>query len=214
MIILVIAIIILMTIIIFIITFMIIIIFYHDCTYILTHLTIFISFFEKDAFERLSRLELKGKEDREIARIIIQCCGNESTYNAFYAELAKILCLQHRQYKITFQFIFWDFFKIIIDDSIGSSSREGNSGSSKNSKDKIIMDRKIVNLARMLSSLISCFQLPLSIIKPIEITNAYNSSSTILFLSTLLLALFKEKVFMMIDDESYLGDAFDYYYYY
>ena len=60
------------------------------------------------------------------------------------------------------------------------------------------MDRKVVNLARMLSSLISCFQLPLSIIKPIEITNAYNSSSTILFLSTLLLALFKEKVCMMM----------------
>ena len=201
-----------MTIIIIIIIFTIIIIFYHDCTYTLPHLSIFISFFEKDAFERLSRLELKGKEDREIARIIIQCCGNESTYNAFYAELAKILCLQHRQYKTTFQFIFWDFFKIIIDDSIGSSSRGGNNDSSKNSKDKIIMDRKVVNLARMLSSLISCFQLPLSIIKPIEITNAYNSSSTILFLSTLLLALFKEKVCMMIDDESYGGNVFDYYY--
>ena len=31
-----------------------------------------------DAFERLQRLELKGKQDREVVRVISECCENES----------------------------------------------------------------------------------------------------------------------------------------
>lgn len=133
-----------------------------------------------DAFERLSRLELKGKEDREVARVLAQCCAQERSYNAFYAELAKLLCSQHRQYKITFQFVFWDTFKVMEDEG----DEEGEAA--------ILRERKAVNLARLLASLVCAFQLPLTVIKPIEIASM--SPSTILFLSTLLLAIFKEKV--------------------
>eukprot|EP01036_Dinobryon_divergens_P032648 gene32648-42283_t len=66
-----------------------------------------------DAFERLARLGLKGKEDREMVRVLMECCGQERTYNPFYAELAKMFCTQNRQFKTTFQFAFWDNFKLI-----------------------------------------------------------------------------------------------------
>ena len=136
-----------------------------------------------DAFERLSRLELKGKEDREVARVLAQCCAQERTYNAFYTELAKLLCSQHRQYKITFQFVFWDTFKAMME------SDEEEKGEAA-----ILAERKAVNLARMLSSLICSFQLPLTIIKPIDIADL--NGPMVLFLSTLLLAMFKEKVLL------------------
>uniref|UniRef100_A0A7S3MET0 MI domain-containing protein n=1 Tax=Spumella elongata TaxID=89044 RepID=A0A7S3MET0_9STRA len=134
-----------------------------------------------DAFERLSRLELKGKEDREVARVLAQCCAQERTYNAFYTELAKLLCSQHRQYKITFQFVFWDTFKAMME---SDEEEEGEAA--------ILAERKAVNLARMLSSLICSFQLPLTIIKPIDIADL--NGPMVLFLSTLLLAMFKEKI--------------------
>ena len=50
-----------------------------------------------DAFERLQRLGLKGKQDREVVRVISECCAQEKTYNAFYAELAALLCTHNRQ---------------------------------------------------------------------------------------------------------------------
>jgi nucleolar MIF4G domain-containing protein 1 len=133
-----------------------------------------------DAFERLSRLELKGKEDREVARVLAQCCTQERTYNAFYAELAKLLCAQHRQYKITFQFVFWDAFKAMHE----AEDEEGEAAA--------LAERKAVNLARLMAALICSFHLPLTVIKPIEIGNM--SGNTILFLSTLMLALFKDNV--------------------
>ena len=35
--------------------------------------------FLKDAFERLARLGLKGKEDREMVRVLMECCGRLQT---------------------------------------------------------------------------------------------------------------------------------------
>lgn len=137
-----------------------------------------------DAFERLSRLELKGKEDREVARVLSECCAQEKTYNAFYAELAKLLCSQHRQYKITFQFVFWDLFKTMMDDS--------NDDDEDDISNRQVRERKAVNLARLLASLVCSFHLPLTVIKPVDLTTM--TPSMILFLSTLLLAIFKEKV--------------------
>jgi nucleolar MIF4G domain-containing protein 1 len=60
-----------------------------------------------DAFERLSRLDLKGKQDREVMRVISTCCGHEKTYNPFYAELALVFCNQNRQNRTTLQYVFW-----------------------------------------------------------------------------------------------------------
>jgi len=124
-----------------------------------------------DAFERLTRLELKGKQDREIVRVLTECCSQEKTYNAFYSELASLLCAHNRQFKTTIQFSFWDTFKAFGDD---------------------FSDRRAINLARMLAHLVCTFQLPLSIIKPLDMGDL--SETTILFLATFFMALFSSDV--------------------
>lgn len=129
-----------------------------------------------DAFERLGRLELKGKQDREIVRVIVECCGQEKNYNPFYAELSSLLISQNRQYKTTFQFSFWDFFKILNDD-------ESDDG----------VERKALNLARLLGHLVSKFHLPLAVIKPIDMSNI--NGTIMLLLATFFMSLFSTKVF-------------------
>jgi nucleolar MIF4G domain-containing protein 1 len=122
-----------------------------------------------DAFERLSRLDLKGKQDREIIRVLVECCGQEKNYNAFYAELCSLLCHHNRQYKTTTQFTYWDFFK---------SLQEGT-----------VSDRKVINLARLLSHLVMSFYLPLAIFKPLDMTTVPNNA-VLLFLATFFMSLF------------------------
>ena len=125
-----------------------------------------------DAFERLGKLDFKGKEDREIMRVLVECCGQEKKYNAFYSELAALLCDRNHQYKMTLQFCFWDTFKDIS---------EGRS-----------TDRRAMNLAHFLSHIVLSFHLPLSVIKPIDCSQL--SDSMVLFLATFFLAIFSSKV--------------------
>ena len=66
-----------------------------------------------EAFERLLKLGLKEKQEREIVRVIIHCCGQEGTYNPYYAHLSQKLCSLRHGFKITFQYALWDFFKQI-----------------------------------------------------------------------------------------------------
>ena len=124
-----------------------------------------------DAFERLQRLELKGKQDREVVRVISECCAQEKSYNAFYSELAAMLCHHNRQYKTSIQFIFWDNFKLFEDEVAG---------------------RRIVNLARLLAHLVTAFHLPLAVLKPIDMTDF--NANMMLFLATFFMAIFSAKV--------------------
>ena len=136
-----------------------------------------------DAFERLVGLDLKGKQDREIIRVLIECCAQERAYNPFYAELVELLCSQNRQFKTTVQFAFWDVFKQFDDSSVAHM-------------------RRTTNLARMLSHLVCSFHIPLAIIKPLDISDLREEAKT--FLSTFLAAVFsssiKEDVFQQVFD--------------
>ena len=126
-----------------------------------------------DAFERLARMELKGKEDREIVRVLVECCGQEKTFNKFYAELASLLCAHNRQFKTTLQFSFWDTFKSLDDE-------------------EEISERRTINLSLMMAHLVGEFHLPLSIIKPIDMREL--NERIILFLATFFMALFSGDV--------------------
>lgn len=46
----------------------------------------------EDALEKILRLNLKGAQEREIARVIVECCCQEGSYNPFYAHLAERAC--------------------------------------------------------------------------------------------------------------------------
>lgn len=56
-----------------------------------------------DALEKVLRLNLKGAQEREVARVIIECCCQEASYNPFYAHLAERVC--DRQPKLRFVFV-------------------------------------------------------------------------------------------------------------
>lgn len=127
-----------------------------------------------DAFERLMRLNLKGKSDRDIAVVMLECCIQESQYNPFYAELGKLLCSANRQFKTTFTFLFWDFFKLLA------------------AEDAKMEKRKILNSARLLSDLVATFSIPLSVIKSLEVSDL--NDSLVLYLSTFFMALFTSEV--------------------
>ncbi|KAF1791033.1 Armadillo-type fold [Phytophthora cactorum] len=64
-----------------------------------------------DAYERLLQLHLKEKQEREIVRVLLHCCGQENKFNKYYLVLAEKLCEMDPRYKFTFQLAFWDIFK-------------------------------------------------------------------------------------------------------
>lgn len=64
-----------------------------------------------DAFEKLLRMGLKDKQEREIVHVLMDCCLQEKSFNAFYAVLGEKFCSQDRRFQMTFQFCLWDKFK-------------------------------------------------------------------------------------------------------
>eukprot|EP00041_Stephanoeca_diplocostata_P021587 m.504361 g.504361 ORF g.504361 m.504361 type:complete len:944 (-) comp21859_c0_seq1:276-3107(-) len=64
-----------------------------------------------DAYEKLVRLKLTGKQDREIVRVLVDCCLHEKVYNPYYAILAIQLCRMNHNHKFTLQYSLWDRYK-------------------------------------------------------------------------------------------------------
>ncbi|KAJ8419137.1 hypothetical protein AAFF_G00006360 [Aldrovandia affinis] len=64
-----------------------------------------------DAFEKLLRLGLKDQQEREIVHVLLDCCLQEKTFNAFYAVLGGKFCSYDRRFQMTCQFSLWDKFK-------------------------------------------------------------------------------------------------------
>ncbi|XP_068160210.1 nucleolar MIF4G domain-containing protein 1 isoform X2 [Antennarius striatus] len=52
-----------------------------------------------DAFEKLLRMGLKDKQEREIVHVLMDCCLQEKTFNAYYAVLGEKFCSQDRRFK-------------------------------------------------------------------------------------------------------------------
>jgi nucleolar MIF4G domain-containing protein 1 len=60
-------------------------------------------------------------QEREAARVLVECCLSEAAYNPFYAAVAVRLCLGDPTFGLpygsgdhpfTFQLCFWDLFKL------------------------------------------------------------------------------------------------------
>ena len=69
-----------------------------------------------DAFEKLVRSGfLKNRFERDSIRVLMECCGNEKTYNPFYAHLAGRVMDYQQQCRFSLQLAYWDFFKQIGD---------------------------------------------------------------------------------------------------
>ncbi|KAK5849570.1 hypothetical protein PBY51_013896 [Eleginops maclovinus] len=64
-----------------------------------------------DAFEKLLRMGLKDKQEREIVHVLMDCCLQEKTFNGYYAVLGEKFCTHDRRFQMTFQFSLWDKFR-------------------------------------------------------------------------------------------------------
>ncbi|XP_029206325.1 nucleolar MIF4G domain-containing protein 1-like isoform X2 [Acropora millepora] len=99
-----------------------------------------------DAFEKVLKLSLKDTQTREVVYVLIDCCLQEKTYNPFYAYLGQKFCDYNRSYQVTFQFSFWDKFKIIND----------------------LAGHSVDNLSRLMAHLVASRALSLSILKVVN----------------------------------------------
>lgn len=94
-----------------------------------------------DACERLAQLNLTEVQQREVVRVLVNCCGNvgiihpvvrrlslipisrlqEKVYNPYYTLVCQHLCRTSHSYKITLQFCLWDFLREIGEASVGGA---------------------------------------------------------------------------------------------
>lgn len=118
-----------------------------------------------DAFEKLLRLGLSGKQDREIIRVIVDCCLHEKMFNKYYTVLASKLCNHEKNHKFSLQYCIWDHFKEL--DNMESS--------------------RSMNLAKLVAEMLLNFTLSLATLKvvnlanPVEMTPARVSHFRMLF---------------------------------
>lgn len=100
-----------------------------------------------DAFEKLLRLDLPGKQDREIMRVLLECCLQEKVFNKYYTVLASKLCEHDKNHKFTLQFCLWDHFKELESMQLMRS----------------------MHLAKFVAEMVASFTLSLAILKTIEL---------------------------------------------
>ncbi|CAI5724452.1 unnamed protein product [Peronospora farinosa] len=120
-----------------------------------------------DAYERLLQLHLKEKQEREIVRVLLHCCGQENKFNRYYLVLAEKLCEMDPRYKFTFQLAFWDIFKQM----------------------KSLKPRRLYNQAQMFSGLVLSSSLSLSCLKILDFTQLEEKS--LLFLRVVMEEILK-----------------------
>ncbi|KAK9289580.1 hypothetical protein L1049_007736 [Liquidambar formosana] len=102
-----------------------------------------------DAFEKLLRLDLPGKQDREIMRVLVDCCLQEKVFNKYYAVLASKLCNHDKNHKFTLQYCLWDHFKEL----------------------ESMQLIKSMHLARFVAEMLASFTLSLAVLKSVELSD-------------------------------------------
>ncbi|KAL0308259.1 UNVERIFIED_CONTAM: Nucleolar MIF4G domain-containing protein 1 [Sesamum radiatum] len=107
-----------------------------------------------DAFEKLLRLDLPGKQDREIMRVLVECCLQEKVFNKYYCVLATKLCSHDKNHKFTLQYCLWDHFKELESMPLLRS----------------------MHLAKFTAEMVASFSLSLAVLKVVELNDAISLS--------------------------------------
>ncbi|XP_035545661.1 nucleolar MIF4G domain-containing protein 1-like [Juglans regia] len=100
-----------------------------------------------DTFEKLLRLDLHGKQDREIMRVLVECCLQEEVFNKYYPVLASKLCEHDKNHKFTLQFCLWDHFKEL----------------------ELMQHTRSLHLAKFAAEMLASFTLSLAVLKSVEL---------------------------------------------
>lgn len=154
----------------------------------------------KDAFQRLSSLGLKSKQEQEIAHVLLHCSNHERLFNPFYSLTATIFIGSKRSFGITFKYAFWDKVKEMeqMTDFTGSTKEEER------------LFRSLIQSARFFSVLLARTStentsnpayLPISIMKRCNF--AQPSEVSVSFYQVLLCSLLE-----MVPSDSVLEDVF------
>lgn len=136
-----------------------------------------------DAFERVMKLNLKEKQEREIVYVLVTCCEDEPTYNPFYSHVAQKLCSALPHFKFTFQLAFWDRFKLLT----GSSTTDEDLS-------------KMNHAARLLSFLLVRFSLSLAMLKVVDFGTDM-PDDLIIFFHSMCVAMFSDPLCVGEDDD-------------
>ncbi|KAK6131650.1 hypothetical protein DH2020_034664 [Rehmannia glutinosa] len=107
-----------------------------------------------DAFEKLLRLDLPGKQDREIMRVLVDCCLQEKVFNKYYCVLASKLCSHDKNHKFTLQYCLWDHFKELESMPLLRS----------------------MHLSKFTAEMIASFSLSLAVLKAVELNDVVHLS--------------------------------------
>ncbi|XP_047962464.1 nucleolar MIF4G domain-containing protein 1 [Salvia hispanica] len=108
-----------------------------------------------DAFEKLLGLDLPGKQDREIMRVLVECCLQEKVFNEYYCILASKLCSHDKNHKFTLQYCLWDHFKELESMTLLRS----------------------MHLAKFTARMIENFSLSLAVLKAVDLSDPANLTS-------------------------------------
>ncbi|KAG2226926.1 hypothetical protein INT45_010205 [Circinella minor] len=120
-----------------------------------------------DAFEKLMKLGLSEVQQREIARVLLKCTGNEKTFNPYYMLVAKRLCEYNHSFKVTFQYCLWDFLRECGEQEVGGLERSmiENMDTSDGST---VRTSRIVNIAKFYAALIAHECLSLALLRSVN----------------------------------------------
>ncbi|ORY48861.1 ARM repeat-containing protein [Rhizoclosmatium globosum] len=118
-----------------------------------------------DAYEKLMRLGLKQKQEREIVRVLLHCCTNEKTYNPYYYLVGTKFCSASHGFKITFQYALWDSIREFETGHSEDQDIEGDDEESGTSSKTL---RRVSHLAKFYSALVAGGFLGLTILKSLD----------------------------------------------
>ncbi|KAL9538476.1 hypothetical protein MBANPS3_010900 [Mucor bainieri] len=121
-----------------------------------------------DAFEKLMKLGLSEVQQREICRVMLQCTGNEKTFNPYYMLVSKRLCEVDHSFKVTFQYCLWDFLRECGESEVGGLERSATENSVHDEGSKNIRVSKLSNMAKFYASLIADGALTLAVLKSVN----------------------------------------------
>lgn len=130
-----------------------------------------------DAYEQILSMRLGSKMDRDLVRVLLECCAKEKDYNPFYVELLKLFCDGSNKTKLSIEHAYNDEMQALL--MVSEEEIE-----EKQSK----WERRAINNARMLSELVMSFKLSLTVLRKVEITEI--NELLMLFLSTFFVSLF------------------------
>lgn len=136
----------------------------------------------EDAYARVSKLRLNKERQREIANVIIQCCGAEQRYNPYYTLVAKRLCSDHKV-RWSFQHSLWKLFRRLGESIFGEDADDVD-------EDEEIDLRRVFNNAKMFGTLVAEGTLGLGVLKCLNLP--YLQLKTKVFVEVMLITIFQE----------------------